>query len=108
MNLESSLENADEKRTLRLRDSLQLIENMIQQTRTMTFELYPAMLEDLGLLPTVRRYGEQIHERAGIQMTINEIGTGRKIPAYVGDLASYRVYMINHEDEGLMGQFTVR
>ena len=85
MNLEASLENADEKRTLRLRDSLQLIENMIQQTRTMTFELYPAMLEDLGLLPTVRRYGEQMHERAGIQLTINEIGTGRRIPAPIAN-----------------------
>ena len=85
MNLEASLDSSEEKRTSRLRDSLQLIENMIQQTRTMTFELYPAMLEDLGLLPTVRRFGEQMQERAGIQLTVNEIGTGRKIPAPIAN-----------------------
>ncbi|MGN6371303.1 MAG: ATP-binding protein [Phycisphaerae bacterium] len=85
MNLESLLDGGAEQRVPRLRDSLQLIENMIQQTRTMTFELYPAMLDDLGLLPTVRRYGEQMHARAGIQLTISEIGTGRKIPAPIAN-----------------------
>jgi signal transduction histidine kinase len=81
MNLERSIDGTTDARSVRLRDSLTLIENMIQQTRTMTFELYPRMLDDLGLVPTVRRYGQQLQGQAGIQTTVSEIGAVRKIPA---------------------------
>src|SRR6202000_2215419 len=62
---EDSLRGARDPRSVRLKESLSLIENMIQQTRTMIFELYPAMLDDLGLVPTVRRHGEQIQGQTG-------------------------------------------
>ncbi|HUO07813.1 MAG TPA: sensor histidine kinase [Phycisphaerae bacterium] len=85
MNLERSIDGTTDPRSTRLRDSLSLIENMIQQTRTMTFELYPRMLDDLGLVPTVRRYGEQLQRQAGIQTTVSEIGGIRKIPTPIAN-----------------------
>ena len=64
--------------------SLQLLDNVIKQTRTLMFELYPTMLHDLGLVPTLLWYSEQLSAQA--QVTVSEIGKTRPLPP---PLASY-------------------
>lgn len=43
-----------------------------QQVRTVMFELYPTMLDDLGLAPTLAHYARVL---AGLEVSVNENGT---------------------------------
>jgi signal transduction histidine kinase len=60
---------------------LSLLDNIIGQTRTLMFELYPSMLHDLGLVPTLRYYTEQLGAQS--QMAVNELGKPRALPVPV-------------------------
>ncbi len=50
----------------RLEDSLELIDHVLQQVRTLSLDLRPAMLDDLGLVPALRWCVDRQAERAGI------------------------------------------
>jgi signal transduction histidine kinase len=54
--------------------ALELVDALIEQTRSLTFDLYPAMLDDLGLVPTLRWYAEQFNARTGIPVTVSDNG----------------------------------
>ena len=41
--------------------------------RTLTFELFPAMLDDLGLLPTLEHYARRLADE-GLHVTVRETG----------------------------------
>lgn len=58
---------------LNLVQSQDLLTKMIRQIRTMIFDLYPVMLKDQGLLPTMRWYGDNFTERTGIPVFIYEL-----------------------------------
>ncbi len=45
-----------------------------QKVRDFIFDLRPMMLDDLGLIPTVRRYVDTFKEKSGIQTTLNVTG----------------------------------
>jgi PAS domain S-box-containing protein len=60
-----------------LTELLQLIDPLIQQTRSLTFDLYPAMLDDLGLVPTLHWYRTQFADQTGIKVEITEFGQAR-------------------------------
>src|SRR5262249_5866678 len=66
-----------------LADLLQLVDQLIQQTRTLTFDLYPAMLDDLGLVPTLKWYRTQYQEQTGIKVEIAEFGQVVTLPTPV-------------------------
>lgn len=51
-----------------------LIDQLIQQARSLTFDLYPAMLDDLGLVPTLHWYRNQFSQQTGIRVEIAEFG----------------------------------
>jgi signal transduction histidine kinase len=51
------------------------IDELIRRARTLTFDLHPAMLDHLGLVPTLRRYGEQFARPLGIDVTVTEVGS---------------------------------
>lgn len=46
------------------------ITNALQQGRGLIFDLRPMTLDDLGLVPTIRRYATQISERAKIEVDV--------------------------------------
>lgn len=56
-------------------DLIELVDTLIAQVRSMIFDLYPSMLDDLGLVPTLFSYAEQFRQRTGIRATVTEIGT---------------------------------
>jgi signal transduction histidine kinase len=64
-----------------LSDSLRLIDDIIRQTRTFMFDLHPAMLEDLGLVPTLHWYAEHFGSQAGTQVAVSESGEPLPLPA---------------------------
>jgi two-component system, NarL family, sensor histidine kinase DegS len=54
-----------------------------QKVRNFIFELRPMMLDDLGLVPTVRRYAEAFKEQAGLDTSIMITGNERRLEPYL-------------------------
>ena len=65
----------------RFADSVRMVDELIHQTRNLTFELHPAMLDDLGLVATLHGYVRDFGQRAAIEVTVSEQGTSRPLPA---------------------------
>lgn len=53
-----------------------------QQLREFIVELRPMMLDDLGLVPTLKRYVESYAKTAGAEMRLNVSGTGQRLEPY--------------------------
>jgi PAS domain S-box-containing protein len=87
MDLEAALQESagHERSSARLSRSLGLMTRLIDETRTLTFDLYPSMLDDLGLIPTLLSYVEQ---QAGgpLPLSLSEAGERRALP---GPVANY-------------------
>lgn len=54
-----------------------------QKVRNFIFELRPMMLDDLGLVPTIRRYAETLKEQHGIEINIVVSGTEQRFENYL-------------------------
>ena len=53
----------------------------LQKVRDFIFDLRPMMLDDLGLVPTIKRYVETFKEKSVIQMTLTVTGAERRLEA---------------------------
>jgi two-component system, NarL family, sensor histidine kinase DegS len=53
--------------------------NTFDGLREFIFDLRPMMLDDLGLLPTVRRYVDGFREKTGMQTTLSIAGADRRL-----------------------------
>ena len=54
-----------------------------QKVRNFIFELRPMMLDDLGLVPTVRRYSDAFKEQTGLDVNITVTGNERRLEPYL-------------------------
>lgn len=54
-----------------------------QKIRNFIFELRPMMLDDLGMIPTIRRYADIIKEQSGIDLGVSISGTERRLESYI-------------------------
>jgi len=54
-----------------------------QKVRNFIFELRPMMLDDLGLIPTTRRYAEAFKEQTGLDINVNISGKERRLEPYL-------------------------
>ncbi len=54
-----------------------------QKVRNFIFELRPMMLDDLGLVPTIRRYVENFKDQMGLEVNLNISGTERRLEPYL-------------------------
>ena len=50
--------------------------------RDFIFDLRPMMLDDLGLVPTIRRYVEALKEKAGLDTSVTVTGTERRLDSH--------------------------
>lgn len=55
----------------------------LQKVRNFIFELRPMMLDDLGLVPTFKRYAETFKEQSGIEVNYNFSGTERRLEPFI-------------------------
>jgi signal transduction histidine kinase len=89
MNVEAAVRESDGsasgdgKQRRRLQDCSEMVDKLIAQTRSLTFELHPAMLDDLGLVPTLHWYAEEFGGRAGVEVVVNEVGQRSSLPTTV-------------------------
>lgn len=51
----------------------------LQKVRDLIFDLRPMMLDDLGLIPTVKRYVDALKEKSGLQITLQITGAERRL-----------------------------
>jgi two-component system sensor histidine kinase DegS len=54
-----------------------------QKVRNFIFELRPMMLDDLGLVPTVRRYADAFKEQTGLDIQVTVTGHERRLEPYL-------------------------
>jgi two-component system, NarL family, sensor histidine kinase DegS len=54
-----------------------------QKVRTFIFDLRPMMLDDLGLVPTLRRYMDTYKEQTGLEVQMSVKGAERRFEPYV-------------------------
>ncbi len=74
----------------RLDDSISLVDQAIEHVRSLALDLRPSMLDDLGLIATLRWYTDRHALRAGLALHLITESSGARLPA---DLATacYRV-----------------
>ncbi len=61
-----------------LNDSITLLKEMVQQTRTLIFDLYPIMLDDFGLAQTIEWHVNKFSSRTGLNSEFNQSGKIRE------------------------------
>jgi two-component system sensor histidine kinase DegS len=54
-----------------------------QKVRNFIFELRPMMLDDLGLVPTVRRYSEAFKEQTNLDVNVTVTGNEKRLEPYL-------------------------
>ena len=54
-----------------------------QKVRNFIFELRPMMLDDLGLVPTIRRYSDAFKEQTGLDVGVTVTGSERRLEPYL-------------------------
>jgi len=58
-----------------------MVNRTLQELRGFIFELRPMILDDLGLVPTLRRYIQTIVEKYGVQVDFSSVGRDRRLPS---------------------------
>lgn len=54
-----------------------------QKVRNFIFELRPMMLDDLGLIPTLKKYSDAFKEQTGLDVNVTVTGTERRLEPYL-------------------------
>jgi len=66
-----------------LQDFKSSVRNALDETRQLIFDLRPMTLDDLGLVPTLRRYSREYTEQHGILVRLNVVGEERRLPGNI-------------------------
>ncbi len=75
----------------RLAHARSLVSELLQQVREMSLQLRPPMLDDLGLLPTLRWYFDRYTSQTGIQVAFKHSGLDQQRFGNDVEVAVYRM-----------------
>lgn len=76
------LYSVDQDRSRKELAALRLMVNKtLQELRGFIFELRPMILDDLGLVPTLRRYIQTLMDKHGIRIDFSSTGRDRRLPS---------------------------
>jgi signal transduction histidine kinase len=64
----------DTRQYTRLSDVVSVVDDLIRQTRDLTFDLHPSMLDHFGLGATLQKFAEDFHRRTMAEVTVTEVG----------------------------------
>jgi len=59
----------------------QMVNKTLQELRGFIFELRPMILDDLGLVPTLRRYVQTLVDKYGVRIDFSSTGRDRRLPS---------------------------
>jgi hypothetical protein len=57
-----------------------MVQRTLEATKTFIFDVRPMVLDDLGLVPTLRRVARDRSRRAGVPVEFESIGSDRRLP----------------------------
>ena len=66
-----------------LQDFKSSVRNALDETRQLIFDLRPMTLDDLGLVPTLRKYTREYGEKHGIQVRLHAVGEEQRLPGNI-------------------------
>jgi signal transduction histidine kinase len=90
LNLELMKSELSPAASARVPESLRAIQQMIEQVRTLAFELRPTMLDELGLVRALRLLVVRHGERAGIAVIFNATPSDARAPLDI-ETACFRI-----------------
>lgn len=82
------VDQAKAKEELRILKSM--INTTLQDTRRFIFSIRPMILDDLGLVPTLRRYLQDVIEKGGLQVDLSVSGAEDRLPRHI-EVAIFRI-----------------
>ena len=88
--LESSKKQASEAQGNQLNEAQETVGGLIEQIREMSLNLRPAMLDDIGLLPTLLWHFERYTKQTGIEVSFNHNGLTERLSPEV-ETTVYRI-----------------
>jgi PAS domain S-box-containing protein len=74
----------------RLEESIGIVDLAIQQVHDLSLDLRPSMLDDLGLVSTIRWFVDRLAQRTGLELEFIAESSGDRLPADL-EIACYRV-----------------
>jgi PAS domain S-box-containing protein len=90
VNLQANREYCNCDSGTRLEDSITIVNDAIQQVRNLSLDLRPSMLDDLGLISTLRWCANRQAQTAGFELSFVAESSGAQLPADV-EIACYRI-----------------
>jgi two-component system sensor histidine kinase DegS len=81
--VEKSFDVDDDQVRLELANLKDAVKATFRKTMGFIFELSPMMLDDLGAVPTLRRYIEDFQEKSGLSVALDVVGEERRLAPYV-------------------------
>jgi len=90
VNLHAVKDVCDAAARPRIEESIQIVDQATQQVRNLSFDLRPSMLDDLGLVATLRWYADRQAQRAGFAVHFAVESSGARLPAELA-IACFRV-----------------
>jgi PAS domain S-box-containing protein len=88
--LESSKKQAGEAQGNKLNEAQETVSGLIEQIREMSLNLRPAMLDDIGLLPTLLWHFERYTKQTGVEVSFNQNGIDERLSPEV-ETTVYRI-----------------
>jgi len=87
---ERLLETDIERAKAELRELRQQVRAALQETRKIIFDLRPMTIDDLGLIPTIRRLLDDLQERTGMITELRVMGHERRLESYI-EVSLFRI-----------------
>ncbi len=75
------MENDREQAFRELEELKRIVKSSVTDVRKIIYALHPMSLEELGLLPTLRRYIDKFIEETGVMIDFEVLGEAEKLPA---------------------------
>jgi two-component system sensor histidine kinase DegS len=66
-----------------LQDFKNSVRSALDETRQLIFDLRPMTLDDLGLVPTLRKYIKEFADKHGQNVRFNSVGEERRLPGNI-------------------------
>jgi two-component system sensor histidine kinase DegS len=73
-----------------VRDLVGMVQRTLEATKTFIFDVRPMVLDDLGLVPTLRRVARDRSRRAQVPVEFDSLGTDRRLPVEL-ETAVFRI-----------------
>ena len=98
--VERLLANDPEQARAEVRQLVSMVQQTLDATKSFIFDVRPMVLDDLGLVPTIRRAARERGRRSGVAVDFESMGADRRLPM---DLESGLFRVLDEAIGGYLG-----